>query len=83
MLKSNTGSVKFMNEKLKEQLKKDQALITSLKLNHISHILCSSDKGNLALLLRKNKNSYELTLDNIPLSPEECTFVFGNIQHLI
>lgn len=72
-----------MIEKLQEQLKKDQELLKALKVNSLSHILCKTDKGDLLLVLRKNSNSYELTLDQIPFSKEEMTFILGNIEHLI
>lgn len=72
-----------MIEKLQEQLKKDQALLSSLKVNTISHVLCKTDKGELTLLLRKYSSSYELMLDQVPFSKEEMTFILPNIEHLI
>lgn len=72
-----------MKETLNKQLEQDKALMNALKVNSISHTLCSTDKGDLKLFLRKGSNAYELVLDQIPLTPEEATFVTPHIDHLI
>ena len=72
-----------MIEKLQEQLNKDLALLSALKGSHIIHPLCKTEKGELALLLRKGAKSYELTLDSIPFTQEESTFILPHIGHLI
>lgn len=72
-----------MKEKLQKQLEQDQKLLNSLKVNTVSHLLCKTDKGELTLLLRKNAKSYELQLDQVPVSEDDATFIMPNLEHLL
>lgn len=72
-----------MKQQLEEQLEKDIALMNSLKVSSISHVLCETNKGELKLKLEKGNKHYELLLDQIPLTAEELTFVLPNLEHLI
>jgi hypothetical protein len=72
-----------MKEKLSTQIEKDKALINALGVDSISHHIVKTSKGDLALLLRKNENNYVVTLDTVPLTQDQMTFVMPAIEHLL
>lgn len=72
-----------MKEKLSTQIEKDKELINALGVDSISHHIVKTSKGDLTLLLRKNENNYVVTLDTVPLTQDQMTFVMPAIEHLL
>lgn len=76
--------IKFVPRSLKEMAKQDNMLMRALRLDEIRHILCHSDKGDIALMLRKEQTErdYRFVLDSVPVTDEknkELTKIFNNI----
>ena len=76
--------IKFVPRSLKEMAKQDNMLMRALRLDEIRHILCHSDKGDIALMLRKGETErdYRFVLDSVPVDAEknkELTKIFNNV----
>ncbi len=53
-----------------ESLKNDDGIFKALELKTIQRLICYTDKGILALQIRKGEQNYHLTLDSVPLEKE-------------
>ena len=76
--------IKFVPRSLKEMAKQDNMLMRALRLDEIRHILCHSDKGDIALMLRKGETErdYRFVVDSVPVDDEknkELTKIFNNV----
>lgn len=54
---------------LTQWAKQDNLAMKVLKVNELRHIICSTDKGDLSLMLRKGgtERDYRFILDAVPL----------------
>ncbi len=55
---------------LEKTLKQDDLLMKTLDVKVIQRLICYTDKGMLALQIRKGENKYHLTLDSVPVEKE-------------
>ena len=48
-------------------IEKDQELMKILKISEIRHLICQTNKGELALQLRFGEDKYTYVLDSVPI----------------
>jgi len=60
-------------ESLKDMAKRDNELMTILKVNEIRHVVCGTDKGVFSMTLRKDGTAkdYVFVLDAVPVEPKQ------------
>jgi len=80
--------IKFVPKSLKDMHKEDMEVIKVLNLNEIRHIIAYTDKGDLALMIRKGETErqYHFVLDAVPVGEaenKELTKVFNNVLYTI
>lgn len=52
-------------------IKRDQAIIGSLKVGSLSHFLAHTSLGDLTLHLRKDEDKYTFLLDAVPVTKDQ------------
>lgn len=58
---------------LNQWAKQDNLAMKVLKVNELRHIICTTDKGDLSMMLRKGggENDYRFILDAVPCEDKQ------------